>query len=86
MHESNVSSKTDSHRLDEIIDRLDKLYDAQMSMFVQISRVYDIMAAKVVGETAEGFTEILTDHQNGIIQTSVPTVKSFGAGYEDDNA
>jgi hypothetical protein len=70
--------------LEELNEKMDRLYDVQMSTFVQLSRIYDLLALTAMGETAEGLTQVLVDHKMGVIQTAVPTVHTFGAAWDDD--
>lgn len=75
MHESNKDPI-----LDELVKQtelLERIYDAQMSTFVQITRLYDLFAATATGAGEEAVVELLNSHEKGIVDTSVPTIKEF---------
>lgn len=80
MHESDKQET----QLSDILDKMDQLLDAQMSVFVQMSRLYDVMSATATGATEEDIVDMLNSHKAGRIFTPAPVLKEFGAGEEDD--
>ena len=79
MHESD---DTVLNELKKITKVLEEIKDIQISTFVQLSRLYDVSVETV--EFTEGLGAILEDHRDGIIHTSEPKLRNFGAGYEED--
>jgi len=63
---------------------LDDLFEIQMSTFVQLSRIYDVLTFIARNGSAEDFVEMMENHENGIINTSLPKLNQFGADYEED--
>jgi len=73
-----------SRTLDAINENLERLYDSQMSTFVQVSRIYDVVAATGAGVDKRVVIDILTAHEEGIIDTQAPVLSSFGANTEEE--
>lgn len=63
---------------------LNDLYELQMSLFVQLSRIYDVLAFMARNGTPEEFVEMMDNHEKGIIGTSLPKLVDFGADYKEE--
>jgi hypothetical protein len=82
MHETN---KTDSDRLDKIIEGLEILNETLMACMVQLSRLYDVAATELYTKNGENVDELLNGHEHGDIFTTAPVLRSFGAPDDDDS-
>jgi len=71
--------------LDQEPKTLDDLYEIQMSLFVQMSRVYDVLTHIARNGSPEDFVEMMDNHEKGIIGTSLPKLNQFGADYEEED-
>jgi len=76
---------------DPILEELEKqtrilemIYEAQMSTFVQTTRLYDVFAASATGASEEAIVDLLTAHENGDIDTSTPVIRKFGNAVDDE--
>lgn len=83
MHESDKDPVLEELRKQTEV--LERIYDAQMSTFVQVTRLYDVFVASATGGDDEYLERLLEDHRNGVIHTAPPVVKTFGEGYVDED-
>lgn len=86
MHETN--EKTDSERLDSIIEGLDILNETLMACMVQLSRIYDITATEYYAERSRYGPEaqqLLQGHEKGDIFTTAPVLRSFGVAEDEED-
>ena len=68
----------------ELTAEVKKLNDTAMGTFVQLSRLYDITAAKNAGASNDSIVNLLDMHEDGHIYTSPPVLKSFNEGEGED--
>lgn len=80
MHEVDKEQTT----LEAIHETLKKIEHAQMSTFVQMSRIYDVLALSGMGATPEEILALIEGHKDGIINTATPTLARFDDGFDDD--
>lgn len=64
-------------RVDELAAKLDVLNQTAMAMLVQMSRLYDVIAAEAF-EKNDNISGLLTMHEQGDIYTTAPVLRSFG--------
>lgn len=84
MHESVDYNKEILDALRHQNELLEKMYDAQMSMFVQITRLYDVFAASATGASEEDVVALLGNHEQGLIDTAPPVIREFGQAVVED--
>jgi hypothetical protein len=70
--------------VNELTESMKTLNDTAMGTLVQLSRLYDIEAVKFFGEHPQDAATLLTQHEQGIIFTTAPYLKQFGAPEDHD--
>lgn len=69
-------------------DILEAIYEVQMGTFVQVSRIYDLLAAqagKRADENNESLESIILDlHEQGVIFGPVPELRGFAKRDNED--
>lgn len=80
MHESDKDPVLEELRKQTEV--LERIYDAQMSTFVQVTRLYDVFVSSATGGDQEDLVNLMDNHEKGIIHTAPPVIKEFGAAYE----
>ena len=70
-------------------DILEAIYEVQMGTFVQVSRIYDLLAiqaGKVVEERSDTLEEMVLDlHEQGVIFGPVPELRGFAKRETDED-
>jgi hypothetical protein len=88
MYESDKVDTNDLKRLAEQVEQLAEgmnvLNETVMATFVQLSRIYDLLAAQASGANATQMEGLLNMHEEGNIFSTAPTLRSFGGS--DENA
>jgi len=84
MHESDKNETVEA--LEAINETLKKIEHTQMSNFVQLSRIYDILTVNGLGGTPPEILEVIEGHQKGLIHTSEPALAAFGEGFDDEDS
>lgn len=84
MHE--VNDRTDSERLDKVIEGLEILNETLMACMVQLSRIYDVLATDLHSKHGGNVEELLNGHEQGDIYTTAPVLRSFGEPDGEDES
>lgn len=84
MHETNENTpaefdaKSIADKLELVIERLGVLNETAMAAFVQLSRLYDILAADFYAKYEDSAEGLLDMHEEGYINSTAPVLKGFG--------
>jgi len=81
MYESSVeANELDklNKRVDVLVEQLEILNETAMATFVQLSRVYDILAATYYEKNGKSAETLLDMHEAGYINSTAPVLKAFG--------
>lgn len=69
-------------------EMLADLYEVNMSIFVQISRIYDLLAAQASKEAEANSesieAEVLQGHEEGLLFGPIPALKGFVEGSDSN--
>ena len=89
MYEVTPDGFTPTSETAELEAKVDILNETVMACLVQLSRIYDILAvehyAKRSSEGPEA-EELLQGHEQGIIYTTAPVLRSFGSPEDNDES
>lgn len=77
MQEVTNDYKDINKRLEELTNKLDLLNQTSMAMLVQLSRLYDVIAAMAFAAD-DSISGLLDMHEAGDIFTTAPVLRSFG--------
>jgi hypothetical protein len=57
---------------------LEELNNTAGGIFIQLSRIYDLLAAQAAGADTQQAVALLNMHEQGIIFTEAPVLQQFG--------
>ena len=82
LHESDKDETLET--LKAIQATLEKIEHTQMSNFVQLSRIYDVLTVQGLGGSPPEILEVIEGHVEGLIHTATPNLASFGNGFDEE--